>query len=132
MKKRGILNVQLSAAIAALGHKDLFLIGDCGMPIPAGVPIIDLVLVHGVPTFEQVVRAVMDEVVAEKITIAENMDVRNPKNRAVVDEVFAGVETDVIPHDELKKYSAKCKFAVRTGENTPLANVIVQCGVAFG
>ncbi len=132
MKKSGILNVQLSAAIAALGHKDLFLIGDCGMPIPPGVPIVDLVLVQGVPTFEQVVRAVMNEVKAEKITIAENMDVRNPKNRAVVDEVFAGVETEVIPHEELKKLSARCRFAVRTGENTPLANVIVQCGVAFG
>ena len=84
MKKRGILNVQLSAAIAALGHKDLFLIGDCGMPIPAGVPIIDLVLVQGVPTFEQVVRAVMDEVVAEAaaaVGAIENENLETAMNR---------------------------------------------------
>ena len=42
MKKRGILNAALSYHIAALGHKDLFLIGDAGMPIPKGIPIVDL------------------------------------------------------------------------------------------
>ena len=44
MKKHGILNAQLAGYIAALGHKDLFMVGDAGMPIPAGVPIVDLVV----------------------------------------------------------------------------------------
>ena len=34
MKKRGILNAELMKCIASLGHKDLFMIGDAGMPIP--------------------------------------------------------------------------------------------------
>ena len=34
MKKSGILNAQLIRCIAELGHKDLFMIGDAGMPIP--------------------------------------------------------------------------------------------------
>lgn len=41
MKKRGILNAQLSYLLAALGHKDLFMIGDAGMPIPEGVEVVD-------------------------------------------------------------------------------------------
>ena len=49
MKKRGILNAQLSYLLAALGHKDLFMIGDAGMPIPEGVEVVDLVLTAGVP-----------------------------------------------------------------------------------
>ena len=60
MKKHGILNAQLSGLIAALGHKDQFMIADAGMPIPKGVPIVDLVLVGGVPTFQQVMDAVLD------------------------------------------------------------------------
>ena len=48
MKKRGILNAQLSYLLAALGHKDLFMIGDAGMPIPEGVEVVDLVLTAGV------------------------------------------------------------------------------------
>ena len=50
MKKRGILNAQLSYLIAALGHKDLFMIGDAGMPIPEDVEMVDLVLTAGVPS----------------------------------------------------------------------------------
>ena len=42
MKKQGVLNAQLSGYIAALGHMDTFLIGDAGMPVPPGVPIVDL------------------------------------------------------------------------------------------
>ena len=38
MKKRGVLHAELSRCIAALGHKDLFMIGDAGMPIPPGLP----------------------------------------------------------------------------------------------
>ena len=36
MKKRGIINAQLAGLIAGLGHKDTFMIGDGGMPIPKG------------------------------------------------------------------------------------------------
>ena len=39
MKEHGILNTQAAGCIAALAHKDLFMIGDAGMPIPQGVPI---------------------------------------------------------------------------------------------
>ena len=54
MKKRGIINAQLAGLIAGLGHKDAFMIGDGGMPIPKGVEIVDLALCGGVPTFRQV------------------------------------------------------------------------------
>ena len=61
MKKSGILNAQLIRCIAELGHKDLFMIGDAGMPIPKGVEIVDLVVCGGVPTFKQVMDAVLAE-----------------------------------------------------------------------
>ena len=65
MKKSGILNAQLIGLIAALGHKDTFMVGDAGMPIPKGVEIVDLAVVGGVPTFRQVMDAIADECVFE-------------------------------------------------------------------
>lgn len=44
MKKRGIINSQIASYIAALGYMNTILIGDAGMSIPAGTPIVDLVL----------------------------------------------------------------------------------------
>lgn len=130
MKKTGILNGQLMQQIASLGHTDQFLIGDAGMPVPAGVPIIDLVLTLGVPTFEQVLRAICDEVVVESAVIAAEIDQKNPHILAIIKEVVKA-PIQIIPHPELKLATHNCKFAIRTGESTPYANIIIQAGVSF-
>ena len=65
MKKAGIINADLIKHIAALGHMDLLMIGDAGMPIPKGVDVIDLALCKGVPAFEQVLDAVLLETAVE-------------------------------------------------------------------
>lgn len=131
MKKSGILNAQLIGYIAALGHKDTFMIGDAGMPVPKGVPIVDLVLCGGVPTFRQVTDAILDETVVEGYTIADEIEEKNPALLSYIQEKLAGAEEERIPHVELKKRSADVKFAVRTGEFTPYPNIILRAGVAF-
>lgn len=131
MKKRGILNAQLAASIAALGHKDTFLIGDAGMPIPKGVPIVDLALCGGVPTFTQVLDAVLEEAVVEHYTLAEEIKEKNPQLLSYMQQKFLGLDCTYLPHEQLKAMSASVKFAVRTGEFTPYPNVILTAGVAF-
>ena len=42
MKKSGLLNPQLCAAVARLGHTQTFVVADAGLPIPHEVPVIDL------------------------------------------------------------------------------------------
>ena len=131
MKKRGILNAQLAGYIAALGHKDLFMIGDAGMPIPAGVPIVDLILTAGDPTFEQTLDAVLDEACVEGYTIAEEIIENNPRLLTYIREKLPDAEETMITHKELKQMSAGIKFAVRTGEFSPYPNIILRAGVAF-
>lgn len=131
MKKSGILHAQLAGLIAGLGHKDLFLIGDAGMPIPKGVEIVDLALCGGVPTFEQVMTAVLQETVIEGYTIAEEIETKNQRLLSFIRASLPEAEETEIPHTELKKLSAQVKFAVRTGEFTPYPNIILRAGVAF-
>ena len=71
MKRGGILHAELAGALGRLGHTDLIVIGDCGLPRPAGVPVIDLALVFGVPTFEQVLCGVLGEIVVEQAVLAD-------------------------------------------------------------
>ncbi len=47
MKRTALMNAPLSAAIARLGHTDLLLVADGGLPIPAEPERIDLALVAG-------------------------------------------------------------------------------------
>ncbi len=131
MKKTGILNAQLMQYLAALGHTDTFLIGDAGMPVPKDVPIVDLVLTGGVPTFEQVLKAVLAETKIEFYLIAEETITVNPKIYELLAEELEGVPYEELCHINLKKCTQDCKFAIRTGEFTPYSNVILRAGCAF-
>ena len=131
MKKRGILNAQLSYLLAALGHKDLFMIGDAGMPIPEGVEVVDLVLTAGVPTFKQVLDAVLDEVQVEGYYLAHEIKEFNPELEEYIKAGLPEAEVEYMPHEDLMKFSGKCRFAIRTGEFSPYPNVILRAGVVF-
>ncbi|KFF60748.1 hypothetical protein JF66_02515 [Cryobacterium sp. MLB-32] len=127
MKKRGILNAELSGALARLGHTDVVLLADCGMPIPRGVPVIDLALVHGIPRFEQVLDALLDELVFQGCVAAVEAKTA-PAGEWLADR-FDDIE--YISHAELKDLSASAKLFIRTGEATPFANAALVCGVSF-
>ena len=72
MRKSGLLNPALTSAVARLGHTDTFVIADCGLPIPHDVPVIDLTLTFGIPTFADTLAALLGEVVVEAATIGLN------------------------------------------------------------
>lgn len=131
MKKFGIINAQLAGYIAGLGHKDEFMIGDAGMPIPPGVPVVDLALCGGVPTFRQVMDAVLKEAEVEFYTLAEEIKEYNQELLGYIQDSLPGIECEMVSHICLKERSAKVKFAVRTGEFTPYPNIILRAGVAF-
>ena len=104
------------------------MIGDAGMPIPKGVEIVDLVVCGGVPTFKQVMDAVLAETEVEAYTIANEIEEKNPELLAYIQQSLLEAEESRI---DLKKMSAQCKFAIRTGEFTPYPNIILRAGVAF-
>ena len=80
MKKTGILNADLSYLVAGLGHKDLVMIGDAGMPIPEGVTIVDMALVPGIPTFKQTLDALLTEMEVEYFSICDGITLQPVKD----------------------------------------------------
>lgn len=131
MKKKGILNAQLSGLIAGLGHKDIFLICDAGMPLPKEIEIVDLALIGGIPSFKEVFDAVVDEVEIEKYTMAEDVKMTNTKLLEHIQKKLDKSQVEYISHVDLKKMSKNVKFAIRTGEFSYYPNIILQAGVVF-
>ena len=131
MKKRGILNPDLSRVIAELGHFDKFCIADAGLPIPEHIERIDLSLAKDIPLVEQVLRALEQEVEVAEIRVAKETREVTPALSAVVDSLWPKVSQVEITHDQLKAELQDCKFVIRTGEFTPYANVILVSGVPF-
>ena len=130
MKKQGILNRDLAGIFAKIGHTDTIMIADCGLPIPNGVPCVDLSYTLGKPSFSDILDAVLDDFNAEKAWIATEMNVQNPTLHSRVRQVV-NVPIETVSHEELKQLSAKAKVIIRTGEATPFANIILQSGVIF-
>lgn len=135
MKKTALLNAALSRLIATLGHGDMVLIADAGMPTPLHAPdvqIIDLALVPGTPGFTQVLAAVLSEMQVQGHVIASEMVQGQRLPLAGLNEHASALgERQVVSHDALKTLSRDARAFIRTGECTPYANVMLIAGVTF-
>lgn len=132
MKKTQLLNSALSRLVATLGHGDMVLVTDAGMPAPhgSGTEIIDLALTPGVPDFATTVRVLLTEMQVESHIVASE----------TLERTDAWLASDwmgeiglcrVVSHDELKRLSHRARAVVRTGECTPYANLMLVAGVTF-
>lgn len=134
MKKTPLLNIALSRAIASLGHGDVLMIVDAGMPVPPGVELIDLALTRGVPDFIAVLDVVLSEMQVESHVLAREMiDVQPPALQAIETLENEGQlgRQSWLSHEELKVLSRSAKAIVRTGECQPYSNVALVAGVVF-
>lgn len=131
MQKIGILNSDIAKVLADLGHTDTIVIGDCGLPVPAGVPKIDLALKPGTTSFLDVLTEVLKYMEVEKIHIASEMESKNPATWQKMQELFEGKEQILSDHEAFKAATKTAKAVIRTGEITPYANIILHAGVIF-
>jgi len=131
MKKSMLLNADLSYVIATLGHTDMLVIADAGLPIPTETTRIDLALTKDIPRAEETLRVVLEEMVVEKAILAEEIKVNNPQFYQVVQMLLPSVPIEFLPHSQFKTLTCAARAVVRTGEFSPYANVILQSGVDF-
>lgn len=129
MKKHGILNRELAGRFAKLGHTDQIVIADCGLPIPDDVPCIDLSYKLGEPRFLTILEVVLDDLVVESAVLAEEIKTKNAELSKTLTNTLPNIS--YVSHEEFKRLTKNAKFIIRTGETTPYANVILQCGVIF-
>ncbi|HEX4993113.1 MAG: RbsD or FucU transport [Rubrobacteraceae bacterium] len=128
MKREGIINAELAGALARLGHTDHVVVCDAGLPIPPGPEVVDLAFRFGVPSFETVLSGLLEELVVEGATAAEEVE-RNPRSYELLTSRLP--DLGFVSHEELKRMVEGTKLVVRTGEATPYSNVILRCGVPF-
>lgn len=131
MKKTGVMNSNISRVIADMGHMDWLGVGDAGTPVPPETEKIDLSVRPGLPSFIDVLEEVLKELEVQKMYISEEIKTENPKQLEAIKKTLPNVEIEFIPHSELKKDLKSSKAFIRTGEETPYSNVILESGVTF-
>ncbi|HEX2978886.1 MAG TPA: D-ribose pyranase [Anaerolineaceae bacterium] len=131
MKKTALLHPALSEMIASLGHQDMLVVADAGLPIPIETYRIDLALTRGVPGFVQTLQVILEEMQVERIILAEETGQKSPQIQEQIQKLLPGVAVEKVTHTRLKELTASARAVVRTGEFTPFANVILVSGVVF-
>lgn len=130
MKRRGILNAQLSGALATLGHTDLVLVVDAGFPIPRDAQRVDLAIAENLPDLRTVISLIADEIIVEGVVRADDVTSNNPKLDEWLLDRFADAEFSTRSHaDMLGELARQAKVIVRTGAFEPWGNIGLFCGV---
>jgi D-ribose pyranase len=131
MKKRGILHQDISELVASMGHTDMLVIADAGLPIPDEVWRIDLALTKGVPPFLKTLEVILEELEVQEAILAEEIKTKSPELYQQIQTVLDGIPLSYVSHEDFKNMTFEAKGIVRTGEFTPYANVILVSGVTF-
>ncbi|CAB3782934.1 D-ribose pyranase [Pararobbsia alpina] len=132
MKKTQLLNAALSRLIASLGHGDMVLVSDAGMPTPHGTPveIIDLALAPGMPGLVVTTEVLLTEMQVESHIVAHETFARNDGWLERLPAAQLGTR-QIVSHEEIKKLAYHARAVIRTGECTPYANLVLIAGVTF-
>ena len=130
-RNNGTLNGQLARVISELGHTDKLVVTDAGLPIPPGVERVDLAVRQNLPRFLDLLDAVLAEVAVEGVLMSEEIKQHSPEMLAEIEARFTGVEIRFVPHTEFKRSTGEARAAVRSGEFTPYANVLLTAGVVY-
>jgi D-ribose pyranase len=131
VKKSGVLHHRLSEVIAAMGHGDMLVVADAGLPIPPQVERIDLAVARDLPGMLDVARAIAGELQVERIVLATELTEGNADLAAAIAALVPGATVEAVPHETFKTWTRGARAIARTGEHTPYANVILVSGVTF-
>jgi D-ribose pyranase len=131
MKKKGILNREISRVLATMGHYDLLVVADAGLPIPIDADCIDLVVDKDFPTVLQILKLLSSELEVEEFYVAEEGNAINKSQYLAVEKIFPHASKISIPHSSLKEKVKGAKAVIRTGDFSPYSNVILSSGVSF-
>ncbi len=132
-RNNGTLNGQLSRVISELGHTDRIVVTDAGLPIPRPVERVDLALRQGIPAFLDVLDTVLAEVQVQAALLSSEIRDASPEMLRAIEQRLEsrGVTPTFVPHVDFKQATATAKAAVRSGEFTAFANVLLTAGVVY-
>ena len=134
MKKTPLLNIALSRLVASLGHGDIVVIADAGLPVPKGVELIDLALTQGIPDVASTLRTLLSEMQVQSHVLASELLLAPCPALMSIEALASAGELGsrlTLTHSAFKELCLQAKVIVRTGECRPYSNIALVSGVTF-
>jgi D-ribose pyranase len=125
--KTGILNPGLRSLLARVRHTNTLVIADRGFPFWPQIETVDLSLIDGVPTVQQVLSAVLSEWQAGQAWMAEQFRTANSQQTVgAMVQTLGGVPLTFEPHAELRLRVPRAIGLIRTGDTVQYANMVLE------
>lgn len=131
MKKSGILNTHISTLIADIGQTDMIAVVDASVPIPDETKKIDLALIKGIPTFEDTLNALLEEIEYNEVVVSMEVEEGNKEIYEYIVNKVDGKKISKLSYEQLKLMLKKCKGVIRCGEATPYSSIIIKSASIF-
>ena len=125
MKKSGILNAELMKALTEARHGDCIILLDAGMPVPEKCRYIDIGLVRGIPSFLQVLHAVLGEFIAERYEVYDLMPTYNPAMYQTIQAFMPNVPGSTVTESKMLELMKTAKAVIRTAEFGSCCNMVL-------
>lgn len=127
MTETGILNRDIVAELAKMGHTDRILIADAGLAIPNTTKVIDISLDVNVPTTIDVLKVLLKHFSVEKLILSQaTIDVSPSRYKEHLNLFDKNMPCEIVEHSILRDNLTKeVKFAIRTGDFTANSNIIL-------
>lgn len=127
MLRSGILNPAILSLLARVRHTNTIVIADRGFPFWPQIETIDISIVDGLPTVNQVLEALLSNFVIGGAYMAEQYTSIN--DAAVVDarmKILGDIPLSFEDHEaEFKKRVPGAIGLIRTGDTTHYSNIIL-------
>ena len=132
MKRSGILNQQLSEAIASMGHGQIMMIVDAGFPIPRDAWRVDLAISANVPSLDTLYSVIAPELIVEKVMFAAEVKEHNHPLYGSLKRWFDERDFEAVTYEEtVGSLAQRAKVIVRSGALDPWGNVALVAGVDY-
>jgi D-ribose pyranase len=123
---RRLLNPQIAALIRQVNHTQMLLLADRGFPVPPLPLVVDISLTTDIPTIPQGLAAILPDLPADRLILAEEQQPTSPGRWKEHQEGPLAVEA--VPHLEFKRLAGYAVGCIRTGDSAPYANCLVVGG----
>ena len=123
----GIINPEINSLLSRVRHTDALIVSDWGFPHMAGVEMIDISLVAGIPRVVDVLRAIRVNFNCGKGVMAAEFRETSPvETLRCYEEALEGVSIVWEPQALLKSRAKGVVGIIRTGDTTRFGNIILE------
>ncbi len=117
----------LERPLSRVRHTNTLVIADRGFPFWPMIETVDLSLTDNIPTVQDVLRALLQNFVIGRISMAEEFLKHNTaETQAQFTALLDGIHIDFEPHVSFKRRVPNAIGLIRTGDTTQYANMILE------